>query len=142
MNRFRGAILGFATYSLLSMMCSAFVSRDIVPMDIRSELFRLGGEVVCQHFVWQDAFKDHAFVLFPIQVVNPLEVQGLKSLPNSTEFHLTTRSLSLASGGCPLLLILGYRTGRPISSIPIGQRRLSSVLPAGCRRCTGGNPLG
>jgi hypothetical protein len=42
------------------------MARDTTPMHRRTQLARLGEELLGQHLVWQDALQEHAFVLGPI----------------------------------------------------------------------------
>jgi hypothetical protein len=58
------------------------VSREIVPMDIRSELFCLGEEVLYQQLVREDVLQEHAFVLFPIPPMHPIVIECLQRLPD------------------------------------------------------------
>jgi hypothetical protein len=56
------------------------VPGEIAPVEIRSKLFRLGEEGVCQHLGRQKALKEHAFVLFPILTMYAFELESLQTL--------------------------------------------------------------
>jgi hypothetical protein len=68
---------GFFRQRVIADTPPLFVLRNIVAMDIGSELLDLREEVVLNHLGWEKTLQEDAFGLIPIGAICPLEVEGL-----------------------------------------------------------------